>query len=142
MIWTEELSVGIEKIDKQHQELFNRINRLVDAIKQHRCKEEIDNTIKFLDDYAREHFADEEKYMKESSYQELLAHRSHHARYLENLAELKKEAGLPRIQGGSYDLSVMTNQIVVDWIVDHIMKLDKKFGAFIKTGRRGDRKGS
>lgn len=137
MKWTEDLSVGIEKIDRQHQELFSRISRLVEAIKQHRCKEEIDNTIKFLDDYAREHFAEEEKYMEESSYEGLAAHKSHHARYLENIAELKKEAALPRIKGSSYDLSVTANQIVVDWIVDHILKLDKRFGAFIKAGRRG-----
>lgn len=136
MKWTEDLSVGIEKIDKQHQELFNRISRLVEAIKQHRCKDEIDNTIKFLDDYAREHFAAEEKYMEESSYEGLAAHKSHHARYLKNLAELKKEAALPRVKGSSYDLSVTANQIVVDWIVDHILKLDKRFGVFIKAGQR------
>ena len=38
MEWTNNLSVGVSTIDSQHQELFKRINNLVIAIKQHRCK--------------------------------------------------------------------------------------------------------
>jgi hemerythrin len=36
----------------------------------------------------------------------------------------------------SYELSVTVNQVVVDWIVDHIMKIDKKFGSFLKNKTR------
>jgi hemerythrin len=128
MEWTDKLATGISTIDSQHQELFKRINNLVLAIKQHRCKEEIDGTIRFLEDYARVHFSEEEKHMRET--------RGDHKKYLAALAELKEQASLPRVQGGSYDLSATTNQVVVDWIVDHIMKLDMKFGAFLKNRRQ------
>jgi hemerythrin len=57
MEWTEKLATGISTIDSQHKELFKRINNLVIAIKEHRCKSEIDGTIRFLDDYARVHFS-------------------------------------------------------------------------------------
>ena len=67
MEWTQDLSVGVNKIDEQHKELFSRINNLLTAIKQHRCKDEIDNTIAFLEDYARTHFSYEEKQMKEAA---------------------------------------------------------------------------
>lgn len=137
MRWTEDLSVGIKTIDEQHKELFYRINRLVEAIKQHRCKDEIDGTLKFLDDYARFHFSEEEMRMAETGYNGLDEHKRHHATYLANLAELKKEAARPRIKGSSYDLSVTANQMVVDWIVDHIMKIDRAFGAFIKNRKVG-----
>ncbi len=63
MEWTEKLATGISTIDSQHKELFRRINNLVTAIKERRCKTEIDGTIKFLDDYARVHFSEEEKHM-------------------------------------------------------------------------------
>lgn len=133
MEWTEDLSVGIAAIDSQHKELFKRINSLVTAIKQHRCKDEIDGTINFLEDYANFHFSEEEKRMQQSSYEGYEEHRMHHKRYLSALAELKQQAALPRVQGVSYELSVTANQVVVDWIIDHIMKIDKKFGAFLKT---------
>jgi hemerythrin len=70
--------------------------------------------------------------MQESGYDELEDHRKHHAVYLNNIKELKELASQPRIQGMSYELSVTTNQVVVDWIVDHIMKIDRKFGKYVK----------
>ncbi len=132
MEWTDRLATGIRTIDSQHKELFKRINNLVTAIKQQRCKSEIDDVIKFLDDYARIHFSEEEKHMRETHYDGLAEQIEDHKKYLEALAELKAQASLPRIQGSSYDLSAATNQVVVDWIVAHIMKLDKKFGDYLK----------
>ncbi len=132
MKWTQDMAVGIEMIDAQHRELFDRINNLLTAIREHRCKDEIDGTIRFLDDYAVFHFGEEERRMQEASYAGLEEHRRHHATYLGNLAELKHQAAQPRQHGMSYELSVTANQIVVDWIVDHIMKVDRKFGEYIK----------
>ncbi len=136
MEWTEKLSVGVNTIDSQHKELFKRINKLVQAIKEHRCKDEIDGTIKFLEDYARIHFAEEEKRMKEFGYGGIDEHKEHHRKYLAALAELKEQASLPRVHGSSYDLSAATNQVVVDWIVDHIIKIDMKFGEYLKNSRQ------
>ena len=138
MEWTEKLATGISTIDSQHKELFKRINNLVTAIKQQRCKSEIDGTIKFLDDYARVHFSEEEKQMRDSNYGGLEEQRADHKKYLTALAEIKEQASLPRIRGGSYDLSATTNQVVVDWIVDHIMKVDMRFGAFLKSRKSSE----
>ena len=133
MEWNDKLAVGIKTIDSQHRELFKRINNLVAAIKEHRCKSEIDGTLKFLDDYARVHFAEEEKHMRETGYAGYEEQRRDHQQYLAALAELKAQAGQPRVKGSSYDLSATTNQVVVDWIVDHIMKVDMKFGEYLKN---------
>jgi len=48
MEWSKDMAVGIETIDEQHRELFKRINDLLRAIKEHRCKSEIDGTINSL----------------------------------------------------------------------------------------------
>jgi hemerythrin len=135
MEWTDKLATGIITIDSQHKELFKRINNLVTAIKQHRCKAEIEGTIQFLDDYARIHFSEEERHMRDSNYAGLEEQREDHKKYLAILAGLKEQ--LTRMQGGSYYLSATTNQVVVDWIVDHIMKLDMKYGEFLRSGKFG-----
>jgi len=135
MEWTEDLAVGIKTIDQQHKELFNRINALLLAIREQRCRAEIDETIRFLDDYARFHFSEEEKRMEEAGYKGLQEHKLQHAIYLKNITELKRQAALPRESGMSYELSVTATQIVVDWIVAHIMKTDKLFGAYLKRHR-------
>jgi len=132
MEWTEDLAVGIAKIDEQHQELFRRINDLLLAIREGRCKNEIDGTIRFLDDYAKFHFSEEEKRMEDAGYSGLEAHKLLHAAYLKNIRELEQQASLPREGGMSYELSMTANQIVVDWIKAHIMKEDRLFGACIK----------
>lgn len=132
MEWTKDLAVGIPKIDEQHRELFKRINDLLIAIREHRCRDEIDGTIRFLDDYAQFHFSEEEKRMEAAGYTGLQGHKLMHAVYLNNIIELKEQAALPRESGMSYELSVTANQIVVDWIMAHIMRDDKLFGEHMR----------
>ena len=136
MEWTKDLAVGIETIDEQHKELFKRINGLLVAIKEHRCRSEIDGTLAFLEDYAKFHFNEEENRMRAAGYPGFKEHVVLHREYMKSLAELKEMASQPRVHGASYDLSVTTNQVVVDWIVDHIMKADRKFGEHVKGGRQ------
>jgi hemerythrin-like metal-binding protein len=135
MKWTEDLSVGIEEIDEQHKELISRINDLVDSVRQHVCKYKIGDVIKFLEEYIVVHFGDEEGLMQKYGYPDYKAHKAQHEYFMREFAELKKE--LEKLEGGkkrgSYDLSVETNRIVVDWILDHIAKVDKRLGAHLQT---------
>ncbi|MFZ2197483.1 MAG: bacteriohemerythrin [Thermodesulfovibrionales bacterium] len=134
MKWTEDLSTGIEKIDEQHRELFEKINDLVAAVRQSVCKYKISDVIRFLEDYVVFHFGEEENYMLQFGYPGYQSHKAQHQKFIENFNELKKE--LPKLEGGkkpgSYDLSVWTNQVVVDWILDHIARTDKQLGEFLK----------
>ena len=130
MQWTEDLSVGVDAVDNQHKELFRRINSLVDAIKQGKCKTEITGVIVFLEDYALSHFGEEETFMKDHSYPPYEDHRAQHAIFINNLSELRKEL---EDVGPSYVLSVTTNQVIVDWIIDHICGTDKKLGQFLRA---------
>jgi hemerythrin len=133
MEWTEDLSVGVRKIDEQHKELFSRINDLVEAIKSHTCKYKIGDVIKFLEDYIVFHFGEEEKIMLDLDYPGYEGHLKEHEKFMAAFAELKKE--LQKLEGaasGSYELSVETNQVVVDWILAHISKIDKGLGRFLK----------
>jgi hemerythrin len=135
MEWTEDLSVGIEEIDEQHKELIIRINDLVDSVRQHSCKYKIGDVIKFLEDYIIVHFGEEEGLMQKYGYPQYKAHKAQHEYFMREFAELRKD--LEKLEGGrkrgSYDLSVETNRIVVDWILDHIAKVDKILGAHLKT---------
>ncbi len=133
--WTEDLSVGIKTIDEQHKELFDRINSLVDAIKQHVCKYKIGDVIKFLEDYVHIHFEEEERYMLKYGYPHYNHHKSQHEYFRQELSTLKPE--LLKLEGGtkpgSYELSVATNQLVVDWILAHVANVDKQLGKFLQS---------
>jgi len=135
MEWNESLSVGFKKIDNDHKELFRMISELVEAINKHTCKYKIDDVIKFLEDYANHHFAMEEDYMKELKYPEYFKHKAEHEKFRATFSGLKRELEQIKASGsyaGSYELSVATDQILVDWLLDHIAKVDIKLAGFLK----------
>ncbi|MGQ9630149.1 MAG: bacteriohemerythrin [bacterium] len=128
--WTEDLSVGVDEIDNQHKELFNRINKLLDACNQGEGRNVVAEVIKFLEDYVIIHFGTEEEYMTKHGYLNYLSHKAQHTGFIKDFSALKKqfEAG-----GATLGLVVRTNHTVVDWIIKHISKTDKALGAFLKT---------
>ncbi len=128
MEWTPDLAVGVEQIDEQHKELFKRIGGLVDAVKSKTCKLVIGDVIAFLHEYVIEHFGDEEKIMRKYRYPDFEAHRAQHDKFISEFDTLEDEL---RGEPSSYTRSVFTNQIVVDWIVEHISTVDKKLGVYL-----------
>ncbi len=135
MEWNDSLSVGFGKIDHDHKELFRMIRELVDAINSHTCKYKIGDVIKFLEDYVGNHFAMEEKLMQELHYPDYPKHKSEHENFIITFAALKQELLRIKDSGsyeGSYELSVKTDQILVDWLLDHIAKVDRKLADFLE----------
>ena len=129
MQWTPDLTVDEGKIDQQHKELFKRIGKLVSAIKSRTCKYEIGPTTAFLEEYVIKHFRDEEEMMRLEGYPDLEAHKVIHDKFISDFNDLKKEL---KSEASNYTKSVYTNQIVVDWILDHILEMDKEFGRYLK----------
>ena len=63
--FTEDCRLGIEEIDKEHEELFRLINEAQELLDQKMASEKIvANIVDHLGRYAREHFAHEEAYME------------------------------------------------------------------------------
>ena len=135
MQWTPDLSVGVEKIDEQHRELFSRIGKLVEAIKSQTCKYEIGPTLKFLEAYIIEHFSDEEGLMRGVDYPAYESHKALHDRFVSDFEVLKKEL---ESETSNYNKSAYTNKMVVDWILEHIRQRDSALGVFIN--RKGGSK--
>lgn len=66
--WDPSLSVGVKQIDEQHQELFRRVNELVDAMHRGRSQAQLGEMLSFLSVYVVQHFGAEEKLMSERWY--------------------------------------------------------------------------
>ena len=130
MDWNEKLAVGIDTIDNQHKELIKRVNALLEACRQGKGKAEIGVVVKFLDDYVITHFSEEEKYMRESDYPGYARHKTEHLEFIATFSELKKEIDR---YGPALDLVVKTNRMVVQWLINHISKVDTALGMFLKA---------
>jgi hemerythrin len=125
--WSAKLSTGLEWQDKQHRELFNRINSLLDAMNLGLGKNEVVRLFKFLDEYIVIHFDAEEQVMHKFGYPEMLSHLEEHTRFIEDVSNMKDEADEALTSG----LVIKVQSRIVDWLINHIGSVDKKLGAFI-----------
>ncbi len=130
MLWTPDLATNVDEIDKQHKELFRRINDLLDACNQGKGKAAVKNVITFLEDYVISHFDEEERYMEKYSYPDAAEHKAQHREFMKNFSDLKNQF---EADGPGVHIVINTNQMVVDWLRTHIHKLDKALGAVLKT---------
>ena len=55
--WTKALAVGVEEIDNQHKELFEKVNELVAAMREKKGKEIIKETMVFMENYVEVTYA-------------------------------------------------------------------------------------
>ncbi len=126
--WDRTLSVGVKMIDEQHQELFRRVNTLLDAMMKGQGKPEIEKLLQFLSGYVVEHFGAEEKLMAQYKYPGLPVHKQQHVDFVKKLGELKGEFDK---HGATGDVSITLNRFVGTWLRDHIGSQDTALGKFL-----------
>ena len=130
MGWTEDLSVGVDLIDQQHKVWFDKANQLFDAGKSGKAKEFIAQMLQFLDEYTKMHFRDEEKYMLSIHYPEYATQKTLHTNFIAELTKIKNEYAE---SGSNIAVIINANQMVINWLVNHISSQDKKIGTFVRS---------
>lgn len=133
--WSNALSTGIEWQDKQHKELFNRINSLLDAMTVGLGKEEVLRLFNFLDEYFIVHFEVEEQAMHRYNYPDVIEHLEAHTDFIDRVGKLREKA---ETEGISTNLVIKVQREVVDWLINHIGEIDQKLAAFIKKTDAGN----
>jgi hemerythrin len=132
ILWTSDLATGVNEIDDQHKELFRRINDLLAACHRGRGKDELDGTVKFLEDYVIAHFAEEERYMANCAFPSSAGHKAQHGEFMGNLANIQRKLAS---DGPSLETVVATNHLLVEWLRTHIKKTDKELGNFLRESK-------
>lgn len=129
--WRESLSIGVEAIDDQHKELLLRFDRLLNACQEGHGIEELKKLQTFLGEYVHSHFSDEEELQRLHRYPDYEAHHAQHVYFIEQVNKLEAET---KQEGISTHHVVETNNMLLKWLLNHISKVDKELGAFIKAG--------
>lgn len=123
--WIDDYNVGVSAIDNQHKELFNRANQLFEAMKSGKGSEHAESVLKFLASYVQEHFREEEQMMAKSGYPELASHKRAHGEFIKTFSQLVEEF---REKGTDTLLSIKIQRTVAGWLIDHIVREDRKAG--------------
>ena len=129
MPWMQSLSVGVPMIDEQHKTWFEKADKLFEAGKNHQAKEYVGELLNFLEDYTKKHFADEEKYMLSIKYPAFGEQKAAHAEFIRQLAKLRGDYAA---SGGNLLVILGANQLVLQWLTQHISNMDRKIGQFAR----------
>lgn len=128
MRWTkEEYGTNVDVCDQQHQELFNRLNTLNDAVsggKRVEIGARLDNLIAFV----VEHFQTEERLMDERSFSGLAKHREEHDNLVSTCADLQK-----KFHANEAEIEQATMTYLKDWLNHHIPVTDRSYGPTLSS---------
>lgn len=89
--WEKRYSVGIEAVDHEHRELVELINRLHEQAKAQGSKMAVLGFFGDLYKAISAHFALEERFMREKSYDQLRAHKGDHERLLDEIRDIMED---------------------------------------------------
>ncbi len=126
--WKDAYSVNISDIDTQHKRLVNLINELHAAILSGTGKEALTKILSELVEYTLYHFATEEKYFDQFDYPEADLHKTEHNDLTKQVAALQKKH-----DGGEKVLTIDVMNFLRDWLQDHIVGSDTKYGPYLNS---------
>jgi len=126
--WTPALALGHEEIDSQHQELFRRVARLVDAMASGGDRALVGRLFEFLGTYAADHFAVEERLMVESNFPGYNVHRAAHERFIRDYQSLRK---LHEESGASAAVAIKAHTWLSQWLKSHIGRTDQLLARYL-----------
>jgi hemerythrin len=123
--WDASFSVGVEKLDEQHQRIIGMINLMLSDPEAAVDSETTSEALTRMTQYANEHFKVEEQLMEDHEYPDLAAHKLEHKAFRKSTAMLcvdtmQKYADVPD------DIL----KYLKDWWTRHILITDMKYRSF------------
>lgn len=123
--WSSDFETGIKQIDKQHFKLVDILNNLYFHFGENsddRAKiDEILNELYYYTDY---HFDSEEKvfFSMSNDIDRTKKHIQEHKKFLFNVKEY-----IRKFKANEENLSLQLILYLKDWIIDHVMYVDRRF---------------
>ncbi len=118
--------VDVKELDQQHIGIFDYINQVHFALKKQKGHEELSRIMTSMKDYTARHFANEEKLMKQIHYIDLNKQLTAHINLIGKLDGILKQFN------SKQDVNMIEVMVFLkDWLVSHIMGMDKKYSPFM-----------
>lgn len=134
--WNPSFEVGYTVIDYQHRTLIDNFFELLNSFDNEYSKSEINLLITFLNEYVEIHFQTEEKYLELNNYPFLNHQRGQHQNFIKSFNQLKKEIGSDEMSKTYMMFRIQI--LLIDWIINHILKEDKHFYNYFRHNSLSD----
>ena len=132
IVWTSALSVGVDRIDKEHQALVAMLNEVNQAIDSGQGDVAVAGVVGKMRRYAQEHFRTEESAMTDTRYPARESHMIEHDAFIEKMLDMEQNVGRP----GSVSASEVRD-FLRHWLMEHIQGTDKLLGKHICASAKG-----
>ena len=136
LVWNENFATGHKTLDKQHQVLFENVNRLESLLDQTNLNlqetEFILSLVNYLESYAQDHFKLEEQCMESYRCPMHSKNLDAHRQFLLAVVDYKK-----KFQASGFRSEVMRelHQFMQNWLQQHIMRNDVQLKSCIPVPR-------
>lgn len=117
-VWDDSYSVHNKRIDGQHKKLFELAGYAYVCADRKISRTEIKQLLGGFFNYMREHFQDEEEYMRSIGYPQLKRHQAIHQEIVQGLSEVVQTTS------NTNELKEKLGIIAKNWLLQHILKED------------------
>jgi hemerythrin-like metal-binding protein len=128
MTWNDRISVGVAAIDDDHKRLIGITNELYDAIVARRGKEVLGRLLDEIVVYTEYHFDREERFFDATGYPDAFEHKQQHSDFARQVRLIRD-----RYKSGSVGLTLEVMNFLKDWLFDHILGSDARFGPYLNS---------
>lgn len=125
--WCDRYYIGNDRIDREHQAMFELVNSLQRAIDCGESMAVLGAMLEVMAQHTIAHFQHEESLMRSHSYPGYTRHKQCHDRLIQKVTKLINEFQ----QGEAIAMQGLTN-FLADWLKHHIKGEDQKMIAFFQ----------
>ncbi|MEW7986183.1 MAG: bacteriohemerythrin [Candidatus Thiodiazotropha sp.] len=132
LTWRDDWYLGIDEIDQQHLHLVELVNQVADSVMTQNSESNDDGgamrLVLQLQEETRQHFRDEEAFMRNHEYPQVSSHHREHALLQAELSDLIRE-----IEEGKRRLDIETLTSLKYWLIDHVIDSDMDIARHMNT---------
>lgn len=121
-------SVNHPVMDEHHRTLFKLVDRVNGAFLEQNEYEVIGEVLASLIDYTKMHFAAEEQLMRKAGFPGLAQHKKAHDGLVAHVEELQRR----HREGDSSVTTEMSQFMLKDWLLKHILGMDEMYAPYFK----------
>jgi len=127
--WKAAYSVGIDSMDVEHREMIELINAVYAELEGRRDAGAIEGFLGEVHGAIASHFALEERIMRESGYEEYIAHKNDHEALLDQILDMM-DASFEDAQTGF----TLLEENLSSWFGNHFVSFDARLHGKLRLG--------
>jgi len=124
VMWSEKMSIGNDRIDRDHRHLLCLINTIGLVLKSDGLTDVVSATLEQLHFYTKDHFLREETLMLKIDYPKYMEQKKEHKLLISRLDEIMAKVKLEEENSSVESILPDLAELLRNWLLDHVLQDD------------------